>query len=131
MSVAIVQSVAPFKNTDSVVQPGYQVWRYANGSTTPAQDGSHTITGISFIPGQVNGYSALVSCTLDTDGGYRGFVEWDSGGGTPIYRSDEINIIPKAGATTWKTSLGLAISSIKTVMGDSLSNIKTALGLTH
>lgn len=93
--VPVIVKVAPFYATDTITTAGYQLYYYAAGVRTA--DGGHHTTGIDTIPSVTNGYQVplyLTGMTLDTDGGYRGSIVWDSGGGSPIYVADEVYVPP-------------------------------------
>ena len=96
----VICKIAPFFSTDTITTPGYQLYKYAVGATSPTADGSHVTANINAIPGQVNGYSAFPACTLDTDGGYRGLIVWDSGGSPSFSVADEIYIPPSVAAAS-------------------------------
>ena len=98
--IGIICKQAPFFTTDTITTAGYQLYKYAPGSSSPTADGIHHAYpggNINQIANVTNGYTAFFACTLDPDLGYRGYVTWDSGGGSPFYVSDEVNILPAPG----------------------------------
>lgn len=91
----IIVKIAPFFSTDTITTPGYRLYHYAAGALTA--DGAHQTSGIDAVPNITNGYSValnVVKMTLDADGGYRGVIVWDSGGGSPFYVQDEVYVPP-------------------------------------
>lgn len=92
-NTTIIAKIAPFFTTDTITAAGFQLYRYVAGTLTA--DGSHVTTGISAIPSLTNGYAVALTptlMTLDADGGYRGLIKWDSGGGSPFYVADEVYV---------------------------------------
>lgn len=90
---AIIVKIAPFLPVDTITTAGYQLYHYVDDVLTA--DGPHTTTGIDAIPNVTNGYCVGLTdekMTLDSNGGYSGIIVWDSGGGSPFYRDDEVYI---------------------------------------
>jgi hypothetical protein len=91
----LAMKLAPFFSTDTITTPGCQLYRESGGALVA--DGPHVTAGIQAVSNITNGYCvALTSAnlTLDADGGYRGVIVWDSGGGSPFYVMDDVYIPP-------------------------------------
>jgi hypothetical protein len=117
----LMDKIAPFFSTDTITTAGYQLYRYNAGGTLVA-DGSHTTSGITAIANVTNGYTIGINAataTLNADGSYHGVIVWDSGGGSPFYVADEVNIPP----TTVGIDLTQAVptSNMAQTVGDALN----------
>jgi hypothetical protein len=89
----VITKIAPFFSTDVVTQPGFQLFRESGGSLVA--DGGHNTVAVQSVTNVVNGYCVGLSdilMTRDSDGGYRGVIVWDSGGGSPFYIMDEVYV---------------------------------------
>jgi hypothetical protein len=94
-SAIIVTKMAPFFATDTITTAGYQLYHDAAGVLTA--DKTHNTSAVQAIPNVTNGYCVEFTATmltLDSDGGYRGLIVWDSGGGSPFYVADEVYVPP-------------------------------------
>ena len=117
----VTVKVAPFFSTDTITTAGYRIYKGTTGALTA--DGAHTTSGINTIPDVTNGYSVSVTSamvTLDADGGYRGVIIWDSGGGSPFYVADEIYLPPTKGINVDMTQTVPSSNTAHTV-GDALN----------
>ncbi len=77
---------------------------------------AHTTSGITEIPAASGNYAAAVTVPVT----FAGAIVWDTGGSTPVYASDEINL--------YQTILGSAGLSNILVAGQSLPNAIKYIG---
>jgi len=68
-------------NTGLAGTVGYQLWGYGGSS-----QGARTTTGISESPTGSGIYTAQITFTVGTDS----LLVWDTGGGTPVYASNDV-----------------------------------------
>lgn len=116
----VIVKIAPFFTTDTITTAGYQLYSYVGSAITA--DGAHHTSGINAIPSVTNGYQvALYSTgmTLDADGGYRGSIVWDSGGGSPFYVADEVYVPPTRGSLD--LTQAIPTSNTAQTVGDALN----------